>query len=146
MIKAIFVSNTGFSLYNFRLSLMKHLSANGWHIIGIANDEDDFESRFEKENISFINLSIDHKGKNLFKDIVFLLKLVKLYREQSPQFVHHFTIKPVIFGSLAARIAGVPSINNTITGLGYTFENDGVLNKIAILLWYESYLSKWCKH
>jgi glycosyltransferase involved in cell wall biosynthesis len=135
MIKAIFVSNTGFSLYNFRLSLMKHLSANGWHITGIANDEDDFESRFEKEKISFINLSIDHKGKNLFKDIVFLLKLVKLYKKQSPQLVHHFTIKPVIFGSLAARIAGVPSINNTITGLGYTFENDGVLNKIAIFLY-----------
>ena len=135
MIKAIFASNTGFSLYNFRLSLMKHLSENGWQVTGIANDEDDFESRFEKENISFVNLSIDHKGKNVFKDILFLLKLVKFYREQSPQLVHHFTIKPVIFGSLAARIAGIPSIINTITGLGYTFENNGLLNKIAILLY-----------
>ncbi len=135
MIKAIFVSNTGFSLYNFRLSLMKFLSANGWQVTGIADDEDNFESRFLNENISFVNLNIDHKGQNVFKDIVFLIKLVKLYREQGPQLVHHFTIKPVIFGSLAARIAGVPSINNTITGLGYTFEDNGLLNKIAILLY-----------
>lgn len=135
MKKAIFVSNTGFSLYNFRLSLMKHLSAIGWDIIGIANDEDNFRALFEKENISFINLNIDHKGKNFIKDILFLLKLKKIYQAENPLLVHHFTIKPVIFGSLAARIAKVPSINNTITGLGYTFEKSGLIQEIVKMLY-----------
>ena len=135
MKKAIFVSNTGFSLYNFRLSLMKHLSAIGWDIIGIANDEDNFRALFEKENISFINLNIDHKGKNFIKDILFLLKLKKIYQAENPLLVHHFTIKPVIFGSLAARIAKVPSINNTITGLGYTFEKSGLILEIVKMLY-----------
>lgn len=141
MKKAIFVSNTGFSLYNFRLSLMKHLSAIGWDITGIANDEDNFRALFEKENISFINLNIDHKGKNFIKDILFLLKLKKIYQAENPLLVHHFTIKPVIFGSLAARIAKVPSINNTITGLGYTFEKSGLLQEIVKML-YQFALNK----
>jgi glycosyltransferase involved in cell wall biosynthesis len=135
MKKAIFVANTGFSLYNFRLSLMKYLSTIGWDITGIASDEDNYKALFDKYNISFINLSIDHKGRNFIKDILLLLKLKKIYQEENPQLVHHFTIKPVIFGSLAARIAKVPSINNTITGLGYTFEKNGMLQKIVKMLY-----------
>ena len=75
MKKAIFVANTGFSLYNFRLSWMRYLSASGWNVTGIANDENNYKRLFEKENISFVNLRIDHKGKNFFKDAIFLIKL-----------------------------------------------------------------------
>ncbi len=46
-----------------------------------------------------------------------------MYRRERPDIVHHFTIKPVIYGSIAARLAGVPRIVNTVTGLGYVFSD-----------------------
>ncbi len=129
--KALFIANTGFALLNFRLPLMKFLQSQGWSVLGMANDESDFVARFEKENIKFLNLYIDHKGKNPASDLVLINRLRSVFCKESPTLLHNFTIKPVIFGSLAAKLAGVPVIINTITGLGYVFEKGGVLEHVV---------------
>jgi len=133
--KAIFVANTGFSLFNFRLPLMKRLSDLGWSVVGAASDEAAYASKFAKEGIKFINVSIDHKGMNPFADLALISKLKSLYEKETPNLVHHFTIKPVIFGSLAAKWANVPAIVNSITGLGYVFVKGGLLKRIVIELY-----------
>lgn len=133
--KAIFVANTGFALFNFRLSLMKYLSSQGWSVVAVANDEADYVEKFAHEGFKFINIFIDHKGKNFISDLLFTFRLLQLYKKESPDLVHHFTIKPVIFGSLAAKLAGVPAIVNTITGLGYVFGKGGFLMQFVILLY-----------
>lgn len=129
--KALFIANTGFALYNFRLALMKYLSDTGWCVIAVANDEADFFTRFEKKGVRFIHVPIDHKGKNLVSDLQLVWRLNLLYRKEAPDLVHHFTIKPVIFGSIAAKLARVPAIVNSITGLGYVFKKGGILKKIV---------------
>jgi glycosyltransferase involved in cell wall biosynthesis len=125
--KAILVANTGFSLYHFRLPLMQHLKERGWELTGIANDESDFKQKFEKLGFRFFDVAIDHKGLNPLNDILFMIRLSKLYKNERPKLVHHFTIKPAIFGSIAAKLAQVPTIVNTITGLGYAFQKSGLL-------------------
>jgi glycosyltransferase involved in cell wall biosynthesis len=50
--------------------------------------------------------------------------LARLYRELRPDIVHHVTLKPVIYGSVAARMAGVPAVVNAFAGLGYTFSGE----------------------
>jgi glycosyltransferase involved in cell wall biosynthesis len=50
-----------------------------------------------------------------------LLHLVRLYRREAPDAVHHFTIKPNVYGTIAARLARVPRVLNTWTGLGFAF-------------------------
>jgi glycosyltransferase involved in cell wall biosynthesis len=52
-----------------------------------------------------------------------LLALRSIYREEKPQLVHHFTVKPVLYGTLAARWLGIPAVINSVTGLGYVFLN-----------------------
>lgn len=133
--KAIFVANTGFALFNFRLPLMKHLSRQGWNVVAVANDEADFKIMFAREGFRFINIFIDHKGKNPIFDSLFALRLTQIYKQESPKIVHHFTIKPVIFGTLAARFANVPAIVNSIPGLGYVFGTGGLLKKLVIMLY-----------
>lgn len=107
----------------------------GWDVIGVANDEADFSSRFKAKGLGFIHLDMDHKGKNPVADLALILRLRNLYRRELPSLVHHFTIKPAIYGSIGARCAGVPFIVNTITGLGYAFEKKGALNAIVSLLY-----------
>lgn len=54
-----------------------------------------------------------------------LRALVRLYRRVKPDIVHHVTVKPVLYGSLAARIAGVPAVVNAVSGLGYLYTTAG---------------------
>jgi len=52
-----------------------------------------------------------------------VIELYRLYRRQRPDIVHHVALKPVLFGSLAARLAGVPAVVNALAGLGYVFSS-----------------------
>ena len=133
--RILYVANTGFALYHFRLPIMKHLLDKGWSVMAAANDEADFQAKFAESGIKFINVSIDHKGKNPIRDMALVAKLKALYVAESPDIIHHFTIKPVIFGSLAAKIAHVPAIVNTITGMGYSFKQGGFLKWLTLWLY-----------
>lgn len=131
MPKILIVGNTGYSLYGFRLNLLRALCQAGWEVVAVAHDEADFASKLAAAGMRFLDIPFDHKGKNPLKDLVLIYRLVKLYRRERPAIVHHFTIKPVIFGTLAAKLAGVPKIVNTITGLGYTFQQGGWLQTLV---------------
>jgi glycosyltransferase involved in cell wall biosynthesis len=131
MEKITFVANTGFALYNFRLPVMNYLKSKGFEVVAIAFNEADYDRKFMNIGIKFINVAMDHKGKNPLQDLRLITSLIRIYRRELPDIVHHFTIKPVIFGSIAAKIAGIPKIVNTITGLGYVFEKQGWLQAMS---------------
>ncbi len=58
-------------------------------------------------------------------------RLRQLYRQEKPDLVHHFTVKPVLYGTLAARLAGVKAVVNSITGLGYLFLQQSLRVRLA---------------
>lgn len=78
-------------------------------------------SRIEADGVRVIPLAISRGGLNPIHDFRMLVGLVRIYRGQRPTLVHHVAIKPVIYGSLAARIAGVPGVVNALAGLGFSF-------------------------
>jgi glycosyltransferase involved in cell wall biosynthesis len=80
-------------------------------------------------DIQYQHLDLQRTGLNPIKDIIYMFGLVKLFRLIRPDVILSYTVKPVIYGSIAARIASVPSINSMITGLGYIFINDSFQNK-----------------
>jgi glycosyltransferase involved in cell wall biosynthesis len=108
-------------LYNFRSGLMRALKARGVLVIGGGAAGDGFESKIETLGVPFVPLPVDKKGINPWNDMVLLRALYSLYHREKPDIVHHFTIKPVLYGSMAACLAGVPRIVNTVTGIGYVF-------------------------
>lgn len=125
MVKKIFlVSRCSWTLYNFRAGLMRKLKEEGNIVVGGGASDDGFMSKIGLLGIPFKTLPVDKKGINPQADIKLFITLYNWYRKERPDIVHHFTIKPVIYGSLAARLAGIPRIINTVTGLGYIFTSE----------------------
>lgn len=119
--KIFVISRCAWTLYNFRSGLLKYLKQIGLQVQGGGASGDGFEPKIEALGINFKSLPIDKRSLNPIADIHFLFTMYRWYRRERPAVVHHFTIKPVIYGTIAAWLAGVPRIINTITGLGYVF-------------------------
>jgi len=118
------VSRCAWTLYNFRSGLIRSLKEKGATVIGGGAGGDGFEEQIRDLGVPFFDLPVDKRGINPAMDVKLLYALYRWYRKERPEIVHHFTIKPVIYGSIAAKFAGVPKIINTITGLGYVFTED----------------------
>ena len=127
------VINTSWNIYNFRLGLLKALQAQGYKIIAIA-PHDDYVSKLEALGIEHHNIIIHNKGTNPLQDCQLIWRFYKLYTHLKPDVLLHYTIKPNIYGTLAAKLAGIPVISN-ISGLGTVFLNNKLSSKIARLLY-----------
>jgi len=69
-------------------------------------------------------IPMTRKGTSMWKEPATVLALLRLYRSLRPSLVHHLRLKPVLYGSLAANLAGVPAVVNTLTGLGFIFTDE----------------------
>jgi glycosyltransferase involved in cell wall biosynthesis len=83
---------------------------------------------------TFHELRIESKSTNPLKDLTTFYGLYKTYRKLNPDLVIHYTIKPNIYGSIAAGLLNIPSIAIT-TGLGYSFLKEGAINKLVTFLY-----------
>lgn len=117
--KIIFVSNISWSLFNFRKGFMRELKKRGHEVLFCASS-DEYTARLESEGFKYVPINVDRKGTNFFKDLFLTLRLFNIYRKEKPDFVFHNSIKPNLYGSVAARLAGVKCVN-TVSGLGYIF-------------------------
>jgi len=122
-------ANTTWYLYNFRSGLIKALLARDERVVVIA-PLDEYSARLERMGVEVIDLPMDNKGANPARDAMLLFAYIRLYRQLRPHLVLHNTIKPVIYGSLAARSLGVPFLN-TITGLGTTFIREDWMTRVV---------------
>lgn len=137
MKKILLSANNCFVLYNFRFSLMKELEKNNYKIVCLAG-KDSSSKEIKKNEWRFIDIPIDRRGKNLFNDLRLFFNYLKIYRKEKPMCVLHYTIKPNIYGTIAARILKIPVINN-VTGLGDTFSKENLTYKIVKILYKISF-------
>lgn len=116
------------SFLGFRAPLISALQQSGLEVHVAAPGIGDRESiRLQLEGLGLIvhDIPMRRTGTNALADLVTLLALYRTIRAVRPDFVLGYTIKPVIYGSLAAWLAGVPKRFALITGLGYAFQDDG---------------------
>ncbi|ACS81660.1 glycosyltransferase family 4 protein [Maridesulfovibrio salexigens] len=120
--KIAVIGGYGPSLLNFRGPMLRAMKDAGNDVYGIApTDSPDVPEKLAKMGIKFIEAPIKRKGMNPAKDLAALFALIKILKEIKPDAVISYTIKPVIYGSIAAKLAGVKKIYSIITGLGYAF-------------------------
>jgi glycosyltransferase involved in cell wall biosynthesis len=124
---------------------MQTLRQRGYTVMSGGGAGDGFEARIEALGVPFIPLPVDKKGINPGADMRLLSILYRWYRREKPDIVHHFTIKPVIYGSIAARLAGVPQIVNTVTGLGFVFMEENMAWLRRLVEW-QYRLALACAH
>jgi glycosyltransferase involved in cell wall biosynthesis len=133
------VSNSSWSLYNFRLDVIRSLRKNGYNILVIAPD-DEYSSLLANEGCRYVSINFNNRSENPLQDLSLYLQLKKIYKDQKPDFIFHYVIKPNIYGSLAAADCSIKSIA-VVTGLGYSFATKNWLYQVVKLL-YKKALKK----
>ncbi len=123
-------ANTSWNLVNFRLHLMKDMRTAGYEIIALA-PRDEHSQVIINEGFKYIEIkNLHRKGTNPLIDLLLYREYKKILSKENIDVILLYTIKPVIYGSIAAKELKIPSIA-TITGLGYTFLNNSVSGFIA---------------
>ena len=118
------VSNSDYSFYQFRLGFIRLLIAQGWKVTLVAPAGKSV-SALEREGATFVDWRLHRGSMNPWREFRSLLSLFRIYRSMGPVLVHHYTAKPLVYGALAARLAGVPVVIGSLTGLGYVFSGMG---------------------
>lgn len=131
--KIIFVSNSCWSIYNFRLEVIKHFLQRGFQIHIIAT-KDDFAIMLMNLGCKIHHIGFNNRELNPIDDITFYFNLKRLYNQIKPSLIFHYVIKPNIYGSLAASSLKIPSVA-VITGLGYAFSKQNWLTKLVMWLY-----------
>lgn len=119
--RVLVIGSLGWSLVNFRLDLMRRMVANGHSVIAAAPELDSaLCERLAGEGIVPVEIPMQRTGLNPFHDLHTLTALRGLIDTYNPDLVVPYTMKPIVYGSLAARLAGVRCVP-LFTGLGYAF-------------------------
>lgn len=127
MKKILFCDNSLRDLLNFRGDVINSYATEGCDVILVAPKTCEYEGA---KNIQYIPVEMNRSGMNPFKELVYMWNLFRIYRKEKPDYIFHYTIKPNIYGSLAARLCGIPS-TAMVAGLGYVFNNRGIGNVVA---------------
>lgn len=127
------VCNTAWAIYTYRQGLIRELAARGVEVIVLAPRDRTFEL-LTAMGCRCIDLPVASKGTSPRDDLRMLWALFRHYRSIRPDIVFHYTIKPNIYGSIAAKLAGVNSVAVT-TGLGYVFIQHSRAAQVAKMLY-----------
>ncbi|MEW6709249.1 MAG: glycosyltransferase family 4 protein [Candidatus Riflebacteria bacterium] len=128
--KKIAVLASSKSFLDSRMHFLQRLIRAGHEVFCVVPDRLPANPLFEN-GVAFFGVPLQKCGLNPFADLLFLLRLKALFKAQHPNMLIAYTIKPVIYGCLAARMAGVSELNSVIAGLGYAFINQSWRQKIA---------------
>ena len=133
MSKVLFLVNHDIVIYNFRLELVERLLREG-HQVVISSPYGERIDDLVKLGCEYRPVEIARHGTNPVQEFKLLCNYLKLLKEEKPDIVLTFTIKPNIYGGIACAMKGVPYVTN-ITGLGTAVENGGLVQKITVLLY-----------
>ena len=131
--KIAIVVNSAWAAFNFRSNLAASFENAGHEVIIIIP----FDGKYSKKlqgKFECHDFYINAMGLSLFEEIKTLISLLNVLKKIKPDIVCNFTIKPNIYGAIAAKILGIPNINN-ITGLGTAFINKNLYTFIVKLLY-----------
>lgn len=131
--KICLVSNTSWSIYNFRSGLIDLLLDMDCQVIVYA-PRDDSTLLLENRGVQFFDAKIDSHGKSIIKDLAYILRFYLFLNKHRPNLIINYTIKPVIYGSLLARILNVPVLN-IVTGMGIVFIRNNILTTVVKILY-----------
>lgn len=127
--KVLISINAAWNFTNFRAGLIRALVAAGYDVVAVA-PHDQYAGRLTDLGCRFVPLPMDNQGTHPGRDAVLLSRFVRLLMRERPDVYLGYTVKPNVYGSLAAHWLGIPVINN-IAGLGVVFGKTGPLVRVV---------------
>ncbi|APD13652.1 glycosyltransferase family 4 protein [Pandoraea pulmonicola] len=125
----LFCSNSFWSIHNFRGGPIRAL-LNAGHPVHVVAPDDDYAPLLRRMGCTVHVMPMASKGQNPLQDMALTWRLFRLYRQIRPAVCFHYTIKPNIYGAVAARWAGIPSVSIT-TGMGTVFINKSLITFVV---------------
>lgn len=127
---AVLTSHTP-SLIWFRMDMMREFQKRGYSVYALGNEaEDKWKERFEKENITYRQISVSRNGTNPIRDIEAIASIYKMLKMIRPDKIFTYQAKTVIYGCFAARLLGIDEVYALIAGVGSVFLSEGVKTKV----------------
>jgi glycosyltransferase involved in cell wall biosynthesis len=124
--RVVLAANSSWNIVNFRAGLIRRLKSEGYEPVVLAPCDPALEARMRNLDVEWVGVDIERSGLNPFSDVALLLRYRKILKRLRPCAFLGFTIKPNIYGSIAAHGLGIPVIAN-ISGLGTVFIGRGLL-------------------
>lgn len=118
--KFLLLSPKNRTVYNFRGELVKEIIRRGYDVLVTGPDRSDVD-KIEALGARFVEIPMDKTGTSVAGDLRYCRALLRLMRAEKPDVTLGYTIKPVVYGAIAAKLAHVKNINSMVTGGGYTF-------------------------
>ena len=126
--KILFIANSSWYIFNFRLTLLFEI--NKIYEIIIIAPKDKYTKILKSHGFIFYEWDINRKSINIFSELKSVLSLSSIIKKLKPDLIHNYNIKPIIYGTLAARINKTEHIINSITGLGNLFLDNKLITKL----------------
>ena len=120
MKKFILISPKNRTAYNFRGDLIKAIISQGYEVVVTGPNRIDVD-KIEALGARFVEIPANKNGTNPLADFKYMLALRRLMKREKADATLGYTIKPAIYGAMAAKLAGVKSRSSMITGAGYIF-------------------------
>jgi glycosyltransferase involved in cell wall biosynthesis len=120
--KILFFVTEDWYFWSHRLPLARAAKAARYQVTVVTRVQE-YGDRIRAEGFKLIPLALQRRGSNPWQELRVIAQLVRIYRAERPDIVHHVAIKPVLYGSVAARFAHVRAIVNALAGLGYVFSS-----------------------
>ena len=148
--KILIIGGNAYSLVHFRGDMIKSMVEEGHEVFAMAPETDlegdaaavmtrSISTQLSSLGVPFLPIPLNRTGINPLRDLYTIYYFIKKMKELKPDVVLSYTMKPVIYGSIAAKLAGVENVFSMITGLGYVFIGETLrqrlLSKIVISLY-----------
>jgi glycosyltransferase involved in cell wall biosynthesis len=123
--KLLFLVSEDWYFWSHRVSLAQEAKKRGYKVI-VATRVNRHGNQILDLGLHLIPIKMQRRSLNPLRELLAIKEIINIYRKEKPDIVHHVAIKPVLYGSIAAYIAGIRNIINAVTGLGYVFSSNSV--------------------
>ncbi|TFG92628.1 MAG: glycosyltransferase family 1 protein [Syntrophobacterales bacterium] len=128
--RILFLVNVDWFFLSHRLEIARAVRDRGAEVwVGAASTG--CEEQMKREGFHFVPIPFTRSGRNLFEEMNTVGSIVRLLKSAKPDLIHNVTIKPVLYGSIAARIVHATATVNAISGMGYLFITPGWIGRVA---------------
>ena len=142
--KFFLISSKNRTVYNFRGDLVKKIVSRGYDVKVTGPDMIDVD-KIKDLGAEFVEVPLNKDNTSIIGDIKYCRKLYKLFKAEKPDVVLGYTVKPLVYGSIAAKLAKVKNINAFVAGTGYAFVSKTLKAKILGILVKTLYkIGLWC--
>lgn len=122
--RILFLITEDWYFWSHRLAIARAARDMGFEVL-VATRVSQYKNRIEQEGFKLIPLSLKRGSWNPLKEILSIIEIWRIYRKEKPDIVHHVAVKPVIYGTFVARVAGIRGVVNAVAGLGFIFTEQG---------------------